>query len=104
MSIDDDLDFCGREETETNSNATCCCYPVCLDTCYDIISDTDAFQVCCGTASSVISRYFLLSAFILPFTCIELSRGLLKTEAIGSKNEEFRSRRVLFIRFHEKKS
>ena len=65
MSIDDDLDFSGREETDTTSNAPCCCYPVCLDTCYDIISDTDAFQVCCGAASSVISRYFLLSPFIL---------------------------------------
>lgn len=44
LSIDDDLDFSGREETDTTSNAPCCCYPVCLDTCYDIISDTDAFQ------------------------------------------------------------
>ncbi|XP_015757943.1 PREDICTED: WD repeat-containing protein 11-like, partial [Acropora digitifera] len=44
LSIDDDLDFSGREETDTTSNAPCCCYPICLDTCYDIISDTDAFQ------------------------------------------------------------
>lgn len=44
LSIDDDLDFCGPEETDESANATCCCYPVSLDTCYDIISDTDAFQ------------------------------------------------------------
>jgi len=46
LSIDDDLDLCGREETEASESLSCSCYPVSLDTCYDIISDTDAFQVC----------------------------------------------------------
>lgn len=45
LSIDDDLELCGQEETEASKNESCCCYPVSLDTCYDIISDTDAFQV-----------------------------------------------------------
>ena len=45
LSIDDDLDMCGQEDTGTNGSETCCCYPVSLDTCYDILSDTDAFQV-----------------------------------------------------------
>lgn len=45
LSIDDDLDSCSQEETGTNGSETCCCYPVSLDTCYDILSDTDAFQV-----------------------------------------------------------
>lgn len=44
LSIDDDLDFCGREESDVIGNENCCCYPVSLDSCYDIISDTDAFQ------------------------------------------------------------
>lgn len=44
LSIDDDLDSCGQEETGTNGSETCCCYPFSLDTCYDILSDTDAFQ------------------------------------------------------------
>ncbi|CAH3181969.1 unnamed protein product [Porites lobata] len=44
LSIDDDLDLCGREETEASESLSCICYPVSLDTCYDIISDTDAFQ------------------------------------------------------------
>jgi len=44
LSIDDDLELCGQEETEASKNESCCCYPVSLDTCYDIISDTDAFQ------------------------------------------------------------
>lgn len=46
LSIDDDLDLCGREETEASESLSCICYPVSLDTSYDIISDTDAFQVC----------------------------------------------------------
>ena len=45
LSIDDDLELCGQEETGAIENEACCCYPISLDTCYDIISDTDAFQV-----------------------------------------------------------
>ena len=43
LSIDDDLDFSDHEEP--GASETCSCYPVSLDTCYDIICDTDTFQV-----------------------------------------------------------
>lgn len=45
LSIDDDLELCGQGENGASENESCCCYPVSLDTCYGIISDTDAFQV-----------------------------------------------------------
>lgn len=44
LSIDDDLELCGQGENGASENESCCCYPVSLDTCYGIISDTDAFQ------------------------------------------------------------
>ena len=77
LSIDDDLDLCGQEETGTNGSETCCCYPVSLDTCYDILSDTDAFQV-----SRFFSKYI---NNVLPYTCSNKAVTLLLSPLLTGK-------------------
>lgn len=46
LSIDDDLDLNIPLDSDSENTEPCYCFPLVLDTCYDILGDSRTFQVC----------------------------------------------------------